>query len=63
MKNKITIVSDVCVYFNDYRICGRKPFISENLKQRTFDISTNEILKNIDINDIKKYILDYENNN
>lgn len=43
-KVTITVVGRRCVYINDYRVAGGKPYVSENLPQHSFTINEDEIL-------------------
>lgn len=40
----LTIVGKRCVYLNDYRIAGGKPYVSENLPQHSFEVTVEDIL-------------------
>jgi hypothetical protein len=43
-KIELTVVGTRCVYLNDHRIAGSKPYVSENLSQHSFMVSIDEIL-------------------
>jgi hypothetical protein len=43
-KIEVTVVGKRCVYLNDYRICGGKPWVSENLPQHDFKTSIKDVL-------------------
>lgn len=57
-KVEISIVHDRCIYINDYRIVGNKPYSSENLKTTNYFVDTNKILDQLDFKDIEKYVED-----
>lgn len=40
----VTVVGRRCVYLNDYRIAGGKPYVSENLPEHRFEINVREAL-------------------
>lgn len=44
---ELTVVGQRCVYLNDYRIAGGKPYVSENLPQHTFKLRMSDILSAI----------------
>lgn len=41
---EIVVVSKRCVYINDYRVAGDKPYVSENLPQHSFTVSVQQII-------------------
>ena len=41
---ELTVVGRRCVYLNDHRIAGGKPYVSENLPQHSFNVKVGEIL-------------------
>ena len=41
---EITVVGKRCVYINDYRVAGGKPWVSENLPQHSFNVTLKDIL-------------------
>lgn len=53
----LTIVEDTCVYLNDYRIQGRKPYVSEFKPQKHINVKVKNILDSLDIEDIEEYML------
>lgn len=40
---EICIVGKRCVYINDHRVAGNKPYVSENLPQHSFNITTEKV--------------------
>ncbi|UNM96048.1 hypothetical protein MMG00_12740 [Ignatzschineria rhizosphaerae] len=54
---EIDVIDDRCIYINDYRIAGSKPYVSENLKSTNYITTTDRILDQLDFEDIEKYIL------
>lgn len=44
-KIEITVVGSRCVYVNDHRVAGKKPYVSENLPQWSFTVDEDEILR------------------
>ena len=42
---EMVIVSKRCVYLNDYRIAGWKPYVSENLPQHRFRVSADDLAR------------------
>ena len=42
---EIVIVGKRCVYINDYRVAGAKPYVSENLPQHSFIVPRDEIIR------------------
>jgi len=44
-KVEIVVVGQRCVYINDYRVAGRKPYVSENLPQHSFWVDPSEIIR------------------
>ena len=44
-KIEITVVGSRCVYVNDTRVAGNKPYVSENLPQWSFTVDEDEILR------------------
>lgn len=43
-KIDVTVVGRRCVYLNDFRIAGSKPYVSENLPQHSFTITVGDVL-------------------
>ena len=39
----VTIVGRRCVYINDYRVAGSKPYVSENLPSWSFEADINDL--------------------
>lgn len=44
---ELTVVGSRCVYLNDHRIAGSKPYVSENLPQHSFQVRVGEIINAI----------------
>ncbi len=44
-KIAITVVARRCVYVNDHRIAGAKPYVSENLLQHSFTTTVGHCLE------------------
>lgn len=40
----VTVVGTRCVYLNNYRIVGGKPYVSEGLPERSFETTVREAL-------------------
>ena len=43
-KVELVVVAKRCVYVNDHRICGGKPYVSERLPQHSFTVDVRELL-------------------
>lgn len=43
-KITLTVVGKRCVYLNDHRVAGSKPYVSENLPEHSFQITMQDIL-------------------
>lgn len=41
---ELTIVEGRCVYLNDTRIAGGKPYVSENLQHTHYDVPVDDVL-------------------
>lgn len=41
---ELVVVGQRCVYLDDYRIAGSKPYVSENLPQHSFKIKVQDVL-------------------
>jgi len=39
----VTVVGRRCVYINDYRVAGSKPYVSENLPSWSFEANINDL--------------------
>lgn len=39
----VTVVGRRCVYINDYRVAGSKPYVSENLPSWSFEADINDL--------------------
>jgi hypothetical protein len=53
---EIIVVGSRCLYINDYRVAGRKPYASENLPQQTFHVTLAEILDAFPLDDLQKAV-------
>lgn len=42
---ELTVVGRRCVYLNDFRIAGGKPYVSENLPQHSFTIRIADLIQ------------------
>lgn len=42
-KIEVVVVGRRCVYINDYRVVGGKPYFSENLPEHSFDATPKDI--------------------
>lgn len=51
---QITVVGKRCVYINDYRVAGGKPYVSEELPSHDFNTTLGEILSAFDEADISR---------
>ena len=52
----VDIVGTRCVYLNDHRIAGGKPYVSENLPWRSMDLDVREALAAFSIKELEAYI-------
>ena len=43
-KIELVVVGKRCVYLNDFRIAGGKPYVSENLPQHSFSVKISDVL-------------------
>ncbi len=41
---ELVVVGRRCVYLNDHRIAGAKPYVSENLPQHSFKLRVKDVL-------------------
>lgn len=58
-KNKevgLTLVGNKCIYLNEYRIQGKKPYVSENHTILNKKVRVVDVLNALDFDDIKKYV-------
>jgi hypothetical protein len=53
---EIIVVGNRCVYINDYRVAGRKPYASENLPQQTFRATLADILDAFALDDLQQAV-------
>ncbi len=51
---QITVVGKRCVYINDYRVAGGKPYVSEELPSHDLNTTLGEILSAFDDADISR---------
>lgn len=51
---ELTIVAKRCVYLNDYRIAGGKPYVSENLPQHSFTVKVSDLLRALPMLQLKE---------
>ncbi len=59
----VDIVGKRCVYLNDYRIAGGKPYVSENLPQRSMNLTVREALEAFSIKELEAYIAEKKERN
>jgi hypothetical protein len=52
---EVSVVGKRCVYVNDYRICGSKPYVSENLPWHDFTTSMGDVLSAFREEDVLAY--------
>lgn len=52
----ISIVGDRCIYINDYRVQGGKPYVSEGLPQKTKTTTIREVLNAFSAEEIEAYL-------
>ncbi|WP_106598618.1 hypothetical protein [Dyadobacter jiangsuensis] len=52
----IDIIGRRCVYINDYRVQGGKPYISENLPTDTRKTTVREVLEAFSVQEIQAYL-------
>lgn len=55
-KIEIFVYNNWCVYINDRRVAGNKPYVSMNLKGFGLDAKVEDILDSLDIKDVEEYI-------
>lgn len=57
-EKKITVdmVGTRCVYLNDHRIVGGKPYVSEGLTQRSMNLNVREALNAFSVAELEAYI-------
>jgi len=53
---EVTVVAERCIYLNDHRIVGGKPYVSENLPQRSMDLTIREALEAFSIKELEAYV-------
>ena len=53
---EIIVVGSRCVYMNDYRVAGSKPYVSENLPHQTFRATLEDILDAFALDDLQKAV-------
>ncbi len=53
---EITVVGSRCVYINDYRVAGSKPYVSENLPHQTFRANLEDILDAFALDDLQRVV-------
>lgn len=56
----VDVVARRCVYVNDFRIAGGKPYVSENLPQHTLQTTLGDVLKAFRADDIRKALNEQE---
>ena len=56
-KIEICVVGKRCVYINDYRVAGSKPYVTENLPQHTFNVNVADILDAFSTEQIEAYLV------
>ena len=44
-KIEICVVGERCVYINDFRVAGGKPYVSENLPQHSFYVMPEDVFE------------------
>lgn len=52
-KIEICVVGKRCVYINDFRVAGGKPYVSENLPQHLFHVLAQDIFEAFSTDQIK----------
>lgn len=55
-KIEICVVAKRCVYINNYRVCGGKPYASEGLPQHSFDATVKDVLGAFSTDQISAYL-------
>ena len=53
-KIELCVVGKRCVYLNDYRIAGGKPYVSEGLPEHSFTITVQDILSAMPMLQLRK---------
>lgn len=53
---EITIVGKRCVYINDHRVQGAKPYVSENLPHETRTTTVRDVLDAFSVEAIQAYL-------
>jgi hypothetical protein len=61
-KVEVLVVAKRCVYLNNHRIAGGKPYASENLPHHTFQTTLGEVLDAFSDDEILKAIADRKHN-
>ena len=56
----VHVVARRCVYVNDYRIAGGKPYVSENLPTNTLKTTLGDVLRAFSSADIRKALVEQE---
>lgn len=56
----VDVVARRCVYVNDFRIAGGKPYVSENLPTNTHKTTLGDVLRAFDAADIRKALDEQE---
>lgn len=51
---RITVVGKRCVYINNYRVAGSKPYVSEHLTEHDLNTTLGEVLNAFSDADISK---------
>lgn len=56
----VDVVARRCVYVNDFRIAGGKPYVSENLPSHTLKTTLGDVLRAFNPADIRKALDEQE---
>lgn len=51
----VDVFAKRCVYLNEYRIAGGKPYVSENIPCKSFNITTRDALDAFSIEELEAY--------
>jgi len=52
----VDVVGDRCIYLNNHRIVGSKPYYSENLPQRSTKLTVRDALAAFSVDEMSAYI-------
>ena len=56
----VDVVAKRCVYINDFRVAGDKPYVSENLPSHTLKTTLGDVLRAFHPDDVRKALAEQE---